>query len=268
MLVLVGIYDFGCPSYNSRIQGFRESVLINCGIGIYLVYLYPMILLSSVTKKFKQNTAVQAVQLKAKEGEIIGFLGPNGAGKTTTMRLILGYLSPTSGTIQIDGKNPIQNRIALLKRVGYLPENNPLYQDMRVKEYLEFIGAVKGEKTTAHIAEEVGLRDMLHSKIEELSRGYRQRVGLAAALIGNPDIIILDEPTSGLDPIEQEKIREFIKKIAKKKTVIFSTHILSEVEEIATRIVIINKGIIVYDGAKPKRKGEVEKLFKLKVGTS
>lgn len=228
-----------------------------------MVYLYPMISLSSVTKKFKNKTAVRNITLKAKEGEIIGFLGPNGAGKTTTMRLILGYLSPTSGQVLVFNKNPLEKRIETVRRIGYLPENNPLYPDMQVKEYLEFIKVIKNDFNIIEgIADEVGLQDAMSSKIEELSRGYKQRVGLASALIGNPNILILDEPTSGLDPIEQEKIRELIKKTAKKKTVIFSTHILSEVEDIATRIVIINKGEIVYDGNKPKGKGAVEKLFR------
>ncbi len=222
-----------------------------------------MISLSSVTKKFKNKVAVCNISLKAREGEIIGFLGPNGAGKTTTMRLILGYLSPTNGQVLVFNKNPLEKRIETVKRIGYLPENNPLYPDMQVKEYLEFIKAIKNNSNSIEgIANEVGLQDAMSSKIEELSRGYKQRVGLASALIGNPNILILDEPTSGLDPIEQEKIRELIKKTAKKKTVVFSTHILSEVEDIATRIVIINKGKIVYDGNKPKGKGAVEKLFR------
>lgn len=206
--------------------------------------------------------AVNAISFNAKEGEVIGFLGPNGAGKTTTMRLLLGYLTPTSGTIKIGGYSPIEKRVDILKTIGYLPENNPLYQEMKVDEYLRFIAELKGENMIDIVAEQVGLSDVLESKIEELSRGYRQRVGLAAALIGNPSILILDEPTSGLDPLEQEKIRILIKKIAKKKTILFSTHMLSEVEDVATRLIIIHSGKIVYDGAKPKAKGGVEKLFK------
>ena len=221
-----------------------------------------MISLSSVTKKFKNKTAVADLNFKAKEGEIIGFLGPNGAGKTTTMRLILGYLAPTEGKITIDNLNPIEDRISILKKIGYLPENNPLYQEMKVNEYLKFIASVKSVKNFGEIIESVGLEDVLSSKIEELSRGFKQRVGLAAALLSDPEILILDEPTSGLDPIEQEKIRDMIKKIAKHKTIVFSTHILSEVEDVATRLIIINRGKIVYDGAKPKGRGGVERLFK------
>jgi len=223
-----------------------------------------MIVLSSVTKKFRHKTAVDHIQLKTKEGEIIGFLGPNGAGKTTTMRLLLGYLKPTEGTVAIDRLNPTTDRIDVLKKVGYLPENNPLYGEMKVDEYLRFICEVKkvSYDEIDDVADDVNLADVLNTKIEELSRGYKQRVGLAAALIGNPQLLILDEPTSGLDPLEQDKIRSLIKKMSKKKTIIFSTHILSEVEDIANRLVIINRGKIVYDNAAPRGRGAVEKLFK------
>lgn len=221
-----------------------------------------MIVLSSVTKKFNTNTAVDSISFKAQEGEIIGFLGPNGAGKTTTMRLILGYLYPTEGKVSVNGLDPLENRIELLKQIGYLPENNPLYQEMKVDEYLEFVSAVKGSDTISEVVSHVGLGEVLSKKIEELSRGFKQRVGLAAALLGDPEILVLDEPTSGLDPLEQEKIKNLIKGLAKKKTVIFSTHILSEVEDVATKLIIINKGKVVYDGVKPKGKRAVEKLFK------
>ncbi len=221
-----------------------------------------MISLRSVTKKFRTKTAVDKISFTTKEGDIIGFLGPNGAGKTTTMRLILGYISPTAGKISVKNLDPEEDRIKILHLIGYLPENNPLYEDFKVSEYLQFIAQVKKNKDFSDLIEEVGLTDVLNTKIDELSRGFKQRVGLAAALIADPPILILDEPTSGLDPLEQEKIRELIKKLAKKKTIIFSTHILSEVEDIATRLIIINRGIIVYDGAKPEGKGTVEKLFK------
>lgn len=221
-----------------------------------------MIYLHQVSKKFADKIAVDKISFKAKEGEIIGFVGPNGAGKTTTMRLIMGYLKPTEGEIKVDGADPIKERIKVLEKVGYLPENNPLYQEMKVAEYLQFIAQLKKENNSQEIISQVGLDEVLSQKIEELSRGFKQRVGLAAALFGNPKILILDEPTSGLDPLEQGKIRAFIKKQAKKKTIIFSTHILSEVEDIANRLIIINKGRIVYDGVKPKGRGGVEKLFK------
>ncbi|NTU47281.1 ATP-binding cassette domain-containing protein [Candidatus Roizmanbacteria bacterium] len=221
-----------------------------------------MISLTSVTKQFKEKKAVSQVSFEGKIGEIIGFLGVNGAGKTTTMRLILGYLLPSNGTVRIGQKNPATQRLSVLKTIGYLPENNPLYPEMKVREYLQFIAEVKNVKEWYSVVEAVSLDEMVNTKIEELSRGYKQRVGLAAALIGDPEILILDEPTSGLDPIEQDKIRILIKKLAKKKIILFSTHILSEVEDIATRLVIINKGSLVYDGEKPKTKGSVEKLFK------
>jgi ABC-2 type transport system ATP-binding protein len=220
-----------------------------------------MISLTAVTKKFNSTTAVNSITFNAKEGEIIGFLGPNGAGKTTTMRLILGYLLPTGGKITINNQNPLENRIEVLKQIGYLPENNPLYQEMKVQEYLEFIAYIKNTGKVKEVIDKVGLEEALSKRIEELSRGFKQRVGLAAALIGDPEILVLDEPTSGLDPLEQDKIKDLIKSL-KKKTVIFSTHILSEVEDVATKLIIINKGNIAYDGAKPKGKGSVEKLFK------
>lgn len=225
-----------------------------------------MIYLTAVTKKFTSSphgvNAVDKISFKTKEGEIIGFVGPNGAGKTTTMRLILGYLRPSSGKITVDSLDPIENRIEVLKKIGYLPENNPLYQEMRVDEYLHFISDIKNEKNTDKLISTIGLQEVLKTKIEELSRGYKQRVGLTAALFGDPEVLILDEPTSGLDPLEQEKIRNLIKRLAKKKTIIFSTHILSEVEDVASRLIIIDRGKITYDGVKPKGKGAVEKLFK------
>ncbi len=228
-------------------------------------YNEPMISLTSVTKQFKTKTAVNDISFTAKKGEIIGFLGPNGAGKTTTMRLILGLIKPTKGEVTVNGKDPITDRLKVLDDIGYLPENNPLYGEMKVREYLRFMTEIKevqDKETVNKIAEDVNVSDVLDTKIEELSRGYKQRVGLAAALLGSPDILILDEPTSGLDPLEQDKIKDLIKQIAKEKTVIFSTHILSEVEDIATRLVIIKEGAVVYDGKKPTGKGEVEKLFK------
>ena len=221
-----------------------------------------MIAVTRTTKIFGRKTAVKEISFTAKSGEIIGFLGPNGAGKTTTMRLIVGYLRPTSGAIEVNGHDPGEERISALRYIGYLPENNPLYSDMRVGEYINFIAGIKKKPLEPSLWMELGLEDVRETKIEELSRGYKQRVGLAAALCGNPDILLLDEPTSGLDPIEQDKIKDLIKKMSAKRTIIFSTHILSEVEDIAGRIIIINGGQIIYDGVKPKGKGAVEKLFK------
>jgi len=222
-----------------------------------------MIKLQSVSKKYGDKKVVNNISFDAKEGDVIGFLGVNGAGKTTTMRLILGYLTPSEGTITVNGKNPMRERIDVLKNIGYLPENNPLYYDMKVQEYLHFIKQIKkADDNLEEVALSVGLNDRMNSRIEHLSRGYKQRVGLAAALLSDPKILILDEPTSGLDPIEQDKIRSLIKQRSKKKTTIFSTHILSEVEDIATRLIIIHNGDLVYNDSKPAGKGSVEKLFK------
>lgn len=221
-----------------------------------------MISFLHVTKRFGTKNALSDLTFTAKQGEIIGLLGPNGAGKTTSMRLIVGYLTPTSGSITVNNLSPSEKRYELSCKIGYLPENNPLYGEMKVFEYLTFISSIKNENKLSSIIDSVGLSDVLQKKIEELSRGYKQRVGLAASLMGNPEILILDEPTSGLDPIEQEKIRQLIKKFGKQKTIIFSTHILSEIEAIADKILIINAGKLVYQGIKPKGKGAVERLFK------
>lgn len=221
-----------------------------------------MIKLQSVTKMFGVKEAVSLLSFSVKEGEIVGFVGPNGAGKTTTMRLITGLLHPTSGTVRLFDCDPIEKRLSILPRLGYLPENNPLPLDMTVEEYLTFIASVKNEQHLGAIVRELNIDDVFGKKIEQLSRGYRQRVGLAAALCGKPDILLLDEPTSGLDPIEQDVIKDLIQKLAKKRSVIFSTHILSEIEDIATRVLIINRGKLLFDGVKPKGKGSVETLFK------
>ncbi len=221
-----------------------------------------MITLHDARKYFGNTHAVDGVSCEVVKGEVVGFLGLNGAGKTTTMRMVTGVIQPTSGTVTVDGHDPVSDHIIVSRKVGYLPENNPLYADMKVGEYLNFIRDIKGHGDVERISEDVGLQDKLTTKIEALSRGYRQRVGLAAALLGDPQILILDEPTSGLDPVEQEKIRELIKTLAQSKIIIFSTHILSEVEDVATRLIIIHRGRIVYDGEKPHGKGSVEKLFK------
>jgi ABC-2 type transport system ATP-binding protein len=224
--------------------------------------------LQNVTKQFGDKTAVNDVSFEIKTGEVVGFLGLNGAGKTTTMRMITGFLATSKGTVKVDGHDPMNDHVEVSQKIGYLPENNPLYTDMKVSEYLQFIREVKKHGDIGSIVADVGLVDMMDKKIDQLSRGYKQRVGLAAALLGNPQILILDEPTSGLDPVEQEKIRSLIKKLAETKIIVFSTHILSEVEDVATRLIIIHMGKVVYDGEKPKGKGAVEKLFKEKVMNS
>lgn len=221
-----------------------------------------MIELSHVYKLFGIKAAITDLTFSIAPGDIVGFLGPNGAGKTTTMRLITGFIKPTEGEVRVLNKNPITERLDILPRLGYLPENNPLPGDMTVKEYLSFISEIKKESHVEKIVTELNMEDVYEKKIEQLSRGFKQRVGLAAALCGKPDILLLDEPTSGLDPIEQDVIKDLIQKLAKKRIVMFSTHILSEIEDVATRVLIINKGQLLYDGVKPKGKGAVETLFK------
>lgn len=221
-----------------------------------------MIELSHVYKQFGVKIAVSDITFKAQVGDIIGFVGPNGAGKTTTMRLITGLLRPTEGKVKVLDKDPITDRLSILPRLGYLPENNPLPLDLTVAEYLKFIAGVKKEENVEKIIQELHIDDVYEKRISQLSRGYKQRVGLAASLCGKPEILLLDEPTSGLDPIEQDVIKDLIQKLAKKRIVIFSTHILSEIEDVATRVLVINRGSLLFDGPKPKGKGSVESLFK------
>lgn len=212
------------------------------------------IIIENFTKKYGSQKAVDDISFTVKTGEVLGFLGPNGAGKTTTMKAITCFLAPTAGDIKV-GKYSIKNdALEIKKRIGYVPEQNPLYPDMTVVDYLQFVAELHGiNKSMVHarIIEMVtvcGLEGEKHKKIGELSKGYRQRVGLAQALIHDPDVLILDEPTSGLDPNQIVEIRKLIKNIGREKTVILSSHILAEVEATCDRILIINKGKIVADG--------------------
>lgn len=210
---------------------------------------------NNLTKTYGSQTAVNAINFTIKKGEIVGFLGPNGAGKSTTMKIIAGYLSATSGDTSLNDQAIDINNLETKKKIGYLPENNPLYLEMYIKEYLEFVGGMYGLKgialksRIAEIIEMVGLTLEQHKKIEQLSKGYRQRVGLAQALIHDPEVLILDEPTTGLDPNQLVEIRSLIKNVGKSKTIILSTHIMQEVEAICDRVIIINKGNIVADDA-------------------
>ena len=207
------------------------------------------ILVKNLSKHYHNQKAVDAISFEVKPGRILGFLGPNGAGKSTTMRMLTGYLEPTSGHAEIAGRNILTEAIEAKKYIGYLPENTPLYTDMYIKEFLNFVGQAYGMKNLTHRIDEVikmvGLTPEQHKKIGMLSKGYRQRVGLAQAIIHNPDVLILDEPTSGLDPNQLVEIRALIKALGKNKTVIISTHIMQEVEAICNDIIIINKGKIV-----------------------
>lgn len=209
----------------------------------------------NLTKTYGIQKAVDNISFEVKTGEVVGFLGPNGAGKSTTMRIITCYQAASQGDVLLDGVSVREDPDNVKKMIGYLPENNPLYSEMAVIDYLKFCAELQGveksqlEKRIKEMVRKCGLEDEKHKKIQELSKGYRQRVGLAQAMIHDPDILILDEPTSGLDPNQIVEIRNLIKKLGKEKTVILSSHILSEVEATCDRILIINKGKIVADGS-------------------
>jgi ABC-2 type transport system ATP-binding protein len=202
-------------------------------------------------KYYGDQAAVRDISFSIAKGEIVGFLGPNGAGKSTTMKIITGFIPASSGDVKVCGMTVDVDSLETRKMIGYLPEHNPLYLDMYVREYLEFVGKIYKIKNLKERVDEmikaVGLEVEQNKKISALSKGYRQRVGLAAAIIHDPEVLILDEPTSGLDPNQLVEIRELIKKIGKSKTVMLSTHIMQEVEAICDRVVIINKGQIVAD---------------------
>lgn len=204
-----------------------------------------------ILKVYGTQKAVDTISFEVKQGEIVGFLGPNGAGKSTTMKMITGYLLPDGGKIEVCGLPVEGEALATKKKIGYLPELNPLYQDMYVREYLDFVAGLHQITSSKKRVEEVialtGLTPEADKLIEQLSKGYKQRVGLAAALIHDPEVLILDEPTTGLDPNQIIEIREVIKALGKQKTILFSTHILQEVEAICSRVIIINKGKIVAD---------------------
>ncbi|MBN2533096.1 MAG: ATP-binding cassette domain-containing protein [Spirochaetales bacterium] len=214
-----------------------------------------MIKVENLTKFYDKFCALDKIDFEINKGEIVGLLGPNGAGKTTTLRILTCYLAPTDGNVKVKDFNILDNPIEIKNLIGYLPESAPLYQDRLVYDYLSYIANIrnisrekkmKRLKEIAHICQ---IEDIMHKDIHELSRGLKQRVGLAHAMIADPEILVLDEPTSGLDPNQIVEIRELIKKIGKKKTVIISSHILSEIEATCDRIVIINKGKIVADGS-------------------
>ncbi|GAB4398213.1 MAG: gliding motility-associated ABC transporter ATP-binding subunit GldA [Microscillaceae bacterium] len=208
---------------------------------------------SALTKVYGRQKAVDNISFEAHTGEIVGFLGPNGAGKSTTMKIATGYLSPTSGSIEVCGYDVVSQSMLVRRQIGYLPEHNPLYLDMYVREYLSFMGRlhkIRGaqlKKQLAEVMERCGLEPERNKKIGQLSKGYRQRVGLAQALLPDPPVLILDEPTTGLDPNQIIEIRQLIKEMGQAKTVIFSTHILPEVQAICQRVVVIHQGKIVAD---------------------
>lgn len=212
-----------------------------------------MIEVKALSKSYGDHFAVKGVSFSANKGEIVGFLGPNGAGKTTTIRMLATYLPPTSGTATVAGFDVQKEADEVRRRIGYLPENPPLYGEMTVREYLTFVGRIKGVPT-AHLIEKVDaaiercfLKDVHHKLCQHLSRGFKQRVGIAQAIIHDPEVIILDEPTSGLDPKQIIEIRRFIASLAANHTVILSTHILPEVSMVCSKVVIVNRGRVVLE---------------------
>jgi ABC-2 type transport system ATP-binding protein len=211
-----------------------------------------MIVLDGISKSYNHQVVIDDINLKIKKGEIVGLLGPNGAGKTTTLRMIAGVLPPTKGNIRIDDSN-LESDPSLKKRIGFLPENNPLYDEMTVEEYLSFWADMKeipkNEKQEAinFVVDHCGIAEVFYRPINELSKGYRQRVGFSQAILTKPDILILDEPTEGLDPNQRQDIANLIRQLGKERTVIISSHVLGELSKIASRMVIIHKGAIVAD---------------------
>ena len=221
--------------------------------------------LTSIVKAYGTQKAVNNISFSAKKGEIVGFLGPNGAGKSTTMKILTGFIKPSEGTVLVSGIDVISNPIEAQKKIGYLPEHNPLYLDMYVREYLQFQASlhnIENSKVNETI-EKVGLTIEAHKKINQLSKGYRQRVGLAAAILHDPEVLILDEPTTGLDPNQLVEIRQLIKELGKDKTVLLSTHIMQEVEAMCDRVVIINKGEIVINKPILELKTDNEQVIKV-----
>ncbi len=208
------------------------------------------IIVKNLTKVYGEQKAINNISFQINKGEIVGFLGPNGAGKSTTMKILTGFIPATDGFAEVNGINVGLSPMEVKKNIGYLPEHNPLYLDMYVREFLAFIGELNGIKKNQQIddiIEKVGLSAEKHKKISQLSKGYRQRVGIAQALVHQPEVLILDEPTTGLDPNQLVEIRQLIREAGKHKTVILSTHIMQEVEAICDRVIIIKKGEIVAD---------------------
>ena len=203
----------------------------------------------SISKSYGKQLALNAISFSAKKGEIIGFLGPNGAGKSTMMNILTGYILPNQGEVSIGEVNVLLNPIEAQAKMGYLPEQNPLYGDMYVREYLQFQASIFGIKKEEIevVIKKVGLTPEVHKKIGQLSKGYQQRVGIAAAILHNPEVLILDEPTTGLDPNQLQEIRALIKELGKEKTILFSTHIMQEVEAVCDRVIIIKKGELLLD---------------------
>jgi ABC-2 type transport system ATP-binding protein len=207
----------------------------------------------AISKKFDQFQAVESLSFDIQPGEIVGFLGPNGAGKSTTLKMIAGCLSPDTGSIQLSGVDLQKDEVAFKKKIGYLPESNPLYEDLYVVEYLNFLASVHGipspTQSIQEVIEQTGLRSMQHKKIGFLSKGFKQRVGIAAAILHRPELILLDEPTAGLDPNQLIEIRSLIQSLSKNAMILFSSHILQEVAAISDRVLVMHQGRLVADAS-------------------
>lgn len=237
--------------------------------------MHRSIQVTNLTKIYGDQKAVDQLSFEVQKGEVIGFLGPNGAGKSTTMKAMTGFIAPTSGQIWIEDVDVSKEPLTIKKKIGYLPENNPLYTDMAIIDYLRFCAEVQGVDSALisdrirEMIDRCGLQQERHKKISELSKGYRQRVGLAQAIIHDPDILILDEPTTGLDPNQIVEIRKLIRELGREKTVILSSHILSEVEATCDRILIINQGVLVADGTADdlRKKAEGQEILHIQIET-
>lgn len=231
-----------------------------------------MISVERLTKRYDGTVAVDDISFEVQRGEVLGFLGPNGAGKTTTMKVLTCYMPPTAGDVLIDDRSVLKKSLEIRRNLGYLPEDTPLYNFLPVLEYLEFVSDMRGlqppdrGRRIKEMIEICGLGDVLGKDIQELSRGYRQRVGLAQALIHDPDLIILDEPTSGLDPNQIAEIRAMIREFGKEKTLILSTHILPEVQATCSRVIIINRGRLVADGKTDELAGRLRGSNRVRLG--
>lgn len=222
-----------------------------------------MIDVQQLVKRYGDVTAVKGISFTAESGQVTGFLGPNGAGKTTTMRILTGYAPPSAGRAIVAGYDVFENSMAVRQRVGYLPENVPLYRDMTVQDYLMYVGEIRGlshrKARALAVLKRVSLEHRSNSLIRTLSKGMKQRVGLAAALVHDPEVLILDEPTIGLDPLQVLELRDLVKELGQNHTVLFSTHILSEAQQVCDKVVIINRGTIMAQGAPLELRGELER---------
>jgi ABC-2 type transport system ATP-binding protein len=221
-----------------------------------------MIKVDRLTKRFGRIVAVNGVEFEVQRGEVLGFLGPNGAGKSTTMKMLTCFLEPDEGAAQVDGHDILKNPVEVRRRIGYVPENAPIYGDMTVASFLKFVGDVRGmgraelSSGIERVVEMCTLSGVFHQTVETLSKGYKRRVGLAQALLHDPDVLILDEPTDGLDPNQKHEVRQLIRRLGETKVVLFSTHILEEVEAACTRAVIVDRGKIVVDGTPDELKAK------------